>query len=80
MALQKQFEATKLELAKKEEEKAKEEEDMCPTHKRKLELICIEDRARICTNCALFGQHKGHDVRMESEVVDEITVRTEVLI
>ena len=35
---------------------------------------------RICSTCALFGAHKGHDVRMEQEVVNELTVRTELLI
>lgn len=34
---------------------------------------------RICANCALFGDHKGHDVRMETEVINEITSRTELL-
>ena len=35
---------------------------------------------RICSTCALFGAHKGHDVRMEQEVVNELTARTELLI
>lgn len=52
---------------------------MCPEHQRKLEIICISDRSRICSNCALFGAHKGHDIRMENEVVNEITLRTELL-
>lgn len=52
---------------------------MCPEHQRKLEIICIQDRQRVCANCALFGEHKGHDVRMEHEVVAEITERTELL-
>jgi len=52
---------------------------MCPTHNRKLEIICIQDRVRICANCALFGEHKGHDVRMENDVVAEIESRTELL-
>jgi len=34
---------------------------------------------RVCANCALFGEHKGHDVRMEAEVINEITSRTELL-
>lgn len=55
------------------------EEDICPEHQRKLEIICISDRSRICSNCALFGAHKGHDIRMETEVVSEITLRTELL-
>ena len=53
---------------------------MCEEHQRKLEIICIQDRMRICSTCALFGQHKGHDVRTEQEVVSELTVRTELLI
>jgi len=28
-----------------------------------LELICVTDKKRVCAQCALFGQHKGHDVR-----------------
>ena len=57
-----------------------EEDDMCPEHGRKLEIICIQCRVRICSTCALFGGHKGHDVRMEQEVVNELTIRTELLI
>ena len=55
-------------------------EEHCDEHNRKLEIICIQDRMRICSTCALFGQHKGHDVRMEPEVVNELTIRTELLI
>ena len=54
-------------------------EEFCPEHNRKLEIICIQCQTRICSNCALFGSHKGHDVRMEAEVVSEITLRTELL-
>ena len=56
------------------------EEEICAEHNRKVEIICIQDRMRICTNCALFGSHKNHDIRMENEVVNEITLRTELLI
>jgi hypothetical protein len=52
---------------------------MCPLHSRKLEIICIDDQQRICSNCALFGIHKNHDVRMESDVAHEIQVRSECL-
>ena len=46
---------------------------------RKLEIICINDMERICSNCALFGKHKNHDIRMEADVLNEIQVRTECL-
>jgi len=35
---------------------------------------------RICTSCALFGEHKGCHYLQEEEVVKEITLRTELLI
>ena len=49
-------------------------------HKRKIEIICIDCKERICSNCALFGNHKHHDIRMEQDVLDEINIRTECLI
>jgi len=52
---------------------------MCSKHNRRLEIICIDDKQRICPNCALFGPHKNHDIRMEAEVMTEIQVRTECL-
>lgn len=33
----------------------------------------------ICHTCALFGDHKGHDVRERVDTMREIEVRTEVL-
>jgi len=56
------------------------QEEMCKEHGRRLEIICIQDRMRICANCALFGSHKNHDIRQESDVVNEITLRTEMVI
>lgn len=29
--------------------------------------------------CALFGSHKGHEIRMEQEVLEEIEMRSECL-
>lgn len=53
--------------------------DMCPIHQRKIEIICIDCKERICSNCALFGNHKSHDIRMEQDVLEEINIRTECL-
>ena len=44
-----------------------------------MELICVDDKTRICSQCALFGKHRGHDVRMEEEVAKEISLKVEVL-
>jgi hypothetical protein len=34
---------------------------------------------RVCTQCALFGTHKGHDVRQEEEILKEISLKVDVL-
>ena len=55
---------------------------MCPQHNRKVELICLEHKVRICTSCALFGDpgsHKGCPFRPDDDVMEEIVSRTELL-
>eukprot|EP00347_Sterkiella_histriomuscorum_P020077 403339189 len=51
----------------------------CKAHNRPAELICVDDQMRICAQCALFGHHKGHDVRMEEDVTKEISLKVEVI-
>jgi hypothetical protein len=53
--------------------------ELCPVHEKPRELICITCNTEVCHTCALFGDHKGHDVRERSETMREIEVRTEVL-
>jgi len=40
-------------------------------HGRALELICLKDRKRICTDCALFGDHKKHKIKNSLEALEE---------
>lgn len=37
------------------------------------------DKQRVCAQCALFGIHRGHDVRQEEDVAKEISLKIEVL-
>lgn len=53
---------------------------ICKEHERKLELVCMDHKCRICVSCALFGQHKGHDYRTEEAVIQEIATKAESLI
>ena len=53
--------------------------DMCPIHGKPMDLISVTSKERICASCALFGAHKGHDVRPEQEVIEQINLRTECL-
>ena len=48
-------------------------------HGKVNELVCITCKKKICHNCALFGEHKGHDVKEFQEAMKEVVVRTEVL-
>lgn len=54
----KNFALIKMLEAKKKEEESKTQ-SLCPIYGRPLELICLDHLCRICTSCALFGEHKG---------------------
>lgn len=60
-------------------EKIENHQRLCPEHHRPLEVVCIDHQTRICTNCALFGMHKNHNIKPEQEVLIEITNRAESL-
>ena len=54
---------------------------LCPIHpSRNLELICIDDKTKICTNCALFGKHKHHNITSIDEFEKDIEIKSELLI
>lgn len=48
---------------------------VCPLHKKKLELICMEEKVQICSHCALIGEHRTHTVKDITEVNKEISMR-----
>ena len=52
---------------------------MCLEHGKPKELVCVSCRKQVCHTCALFGAHKGHDVREHVETRNEVQLRTEVL-
>jgi len=54
---------------------------MCNEHpKRKLEMICLEEICKICTNCAIFGTHKNHNVINIDEFIKDIECKAAKLI
>ena len=53
----------------------------CNEHpNRKLEMICLEEVCQICTNCAIFGRHKNHNVINIDEFIKDIECKAEKLI
>ena len=56
------------------------DDKICQVHKKKMDLFCLDDRERICTNCALFGNHKNHEIEEEEEVLKRINARAEKLL
>ncbi|OMJ93388.1 hypothetical protein SteCoe_3630 [Stentor coeruleus] len=57
----------------------KQDTTMCKDHKKRLEFICILDKAKVCANCALFGRHRGHEIKPIEEIVNEIANKAECL-
>ena len=59
----------------------KKRASFCAIHPtRNLELICIDDKLKICTNCALFGTHRNHNVINIDEFQKDVEVKSELLI
>ncbi|MCQ2815695.1 MAG: hypothetical protein MJ252_00365 [archaeon] len=55
--------------------------DNCQIHSsRPLEIICLDDKIKICTNCALFGSHKGHQIISIEDFEKDISSKSELLI
>ena len=54
--------------------------DYCKEHSKKLEIVCIDHQQKICVNCALFGNHKNHNIKSEEEVLREITIRADKIL
>jgi len=42
--------------------------EICQLHNKRLELMCSEDKQKLCSECALFGNHKGHDI---TQIIDK---------
>ena len=50
---------------------------ICSEHGNPKELICLSGcNVRVCAHCALFGAHRGHDVKEETEVLQLIGEHT----
>jgi hypothetical protein len=62
----------------KREEKIFRED--CSIHKRPLEIICLDHNISICTSCALFGDHKNHNLRSQDDIIKETNLKAELLI
>ena len=53
----------------------------CREHpNRNLEMICLEEACKICTNCAIFGHHKNHNVINIDEFVKDVECKADKLI
>ena len=43
-------------------------------------MICLEEICKICTNCAIFGRHKNHNVINIDEFIKDIECKAQKLI
>eukprot|EP00826_Nyctotherus_ovalis_P056921 TRINITY_DN7768_c0_g5_i1.p1 TRINITY_DN7768_c0_g5~~TRINITY_DN7768_c0_g5_i1.p1 ORF type:complete len:272 (+),score=82.50 TRINITY_DN7768_c0_g5_i1:70-885(+) len=56
-----------------------ENKNVCPAHKKNLEIVCVDCKKRLCSKCALFDGHRAHDLRTEEDVHNELMLRRELL-
>lgn len=60
--------------------RSQEPKNLCNTHKKTLDYLCVSDKTKICADCALFGTHKNHDIRQLQASINEIAVKAVYLI
>jgi len=40
-------------------------------HQKPLEIVCLVDMEKICSKCAIFGSHKGHEFKSIEQIEEE---------
>ena len=40
---------------------------ICSKHKKPLDVVCLDDKVSICSDCALFSSHKGHSCQRKND-------------
>ncbi|KAM3147189.1 hypothetical protein pb186bvf_000905 [Paramecium bursaria] len=53
--------------------------NQCPSHRRPLEVVCLQCQTMICTNCALFGNHRSHNIHSEEDVISLLEIKGQEL-
>ena len=46
--------------------------DLCIDHKKTLDIICLTCKKTICYQCALFEDHRNHQVKQQNEFLQEL--------
>jgi len=49
--------------------------DQCEIHNEEKKMICMKDDTLVCHRCVIFGEHKGHQVKLLSDFQDDISAK-----
>jgi len=52
---------------------------LCKDHKKELQYFCVKDEVKVCNGCALFGEHRGHNIKTLSDLKPEIKKKIQQL-
>ena len=52
---------------------------LCTQHDEKIRLLCFTDKSAICDDCALFGEHKGHDIKPMKTIQSQLDTKKKSL-
>jgi len=51
----------------------------CESHKEQNKMVCLTDNTLVCAGCVVFGDHKGHDVKLLSDFADLAKIKRDEL-
>ena len=49
---------------------------LCQDHKKELQFMCIDDKEKVCYECALFGKHVKHNIKPLADFKSEMENKT----
>ena len=58
-------------ILRKGSENLPSQPSICQLHRKPLDMVCINDKTMICTDCALFDQHRGHVYRRDEDFLTD---------
>jgi len=75
----KSIEAFPLNYALKQILETRSQVELCELHEKKLKIVCLQDKLKICSYCEKFGDHKNHSTKPMTEIISEASAKTKAL-
>ena len=53
--------------------------EICRDHQKELQYMCVQDKVKVCHECALFGAHRSHEIKPLNDFKSEAETKVQKL-